>query len=329
MAILTDSSLPSITRVSEEGVKVAQRDSALLLGLPVLRVGFLNLMPDKAVTATERQFLRLVGSTDAHVVDFKPFAIAGISRSAEAANYFATHYQSFDEIKSEGLQALIITGANITQPQLTEEPFWNELEYVLRWADAAGVSTLCSCLATHAAFKVFYGLERRHLGNKCWGVYEHFVNRCHPIVNGLPASVTMPHSRFNEVSQQSMESVHVQVTLASAIAGVQMAVEPDLQRIYFQGHPEYDDISLLKEYKREIVRFALGQREEYPPVPENYFPASSIELAEKFKSRMLASGDRSDLLSDFPEDQMAQGLHATWRDVATILFQNWLSLIGQ
>ena len=199
---------------------------------------------------------------------------------------------------------------------------------MLKWADEARVSTLCSCLATHAAFKVFYGIDRRHLGNKCWGVYEHGVNKCHPIVDRLPASIQMPHSRFNEVSQQSMESVNVLVTLASSIAGVQMAVEPDLRRVYFQGHPEYDDISLLKEYKREVVRFALGQRDEYPPYPENYFAAGSIETANAYKKRILASGDRKKLLNEFPETEMMQGLCNVWRDAARILFENWLLLIA-
>ena len=250
MPLVQHNSLPSIDRIAQEGGAVCSPYQCQT-DLPSLRIGFLNMMPDKALLATERQFLRLLASHDQLNCYFLPFTIAGIEREDEALQHVQTYYQSFEQIKQGNLDALIITGANVTQAVLAHESFWQHLEEVLLWAQQNVNSTLCSCLATHAAAKVFYQLDRHHLGTKCWGVFEHqVVSPEHPLVAGVAARFDMCHSRFNDISQQQFAQVEVEVLVQSMDVGVQLASDADMRMVFFQGHPEYDDISLLKEYKR-------------------------------------------------------------------------------
>ena len=171
------------------------------------------------------------------------------------------------------MDALIISGANVTHPHLPEEDFWQPLAEVFFWAKENVTSILCSCLATHAVIQYCYGIERTRLPAKRWGVFSHkLTNRTHPLVAEINTRFDVPHSRFNEIFQSDMEQHGIKALAVSKDAGVHLAVSPDGFRIvFFQGHPEYDDISLLKEYKREVLRFYRGERDDYPPFPENYF----------------------------------------------------------
>src|SRR5699024_11433194 len=126
---------------------------------------------------------------------------------------------------------------------------------------------------THAVLEFRYGQKRRRLPAKRWGVYSHrVVARSHPLVRGVNTRFDVPHSRFNEISHDQFKAAGLHVLAESQRGGVHLAVSEDLFRIvFFQGHPEYDSISLLKEYKREVLRFAQKQRDNYPPFPKNYF----------------------------------------------------------
>ena len=113
-------------------------------------------MPDAALTATERQFMRLVGNSNQIAQFFvHPFSIPGLPRNPEKEAYIDRYYEDFDQLKEDGLDALIITGANVANPTLDQEPFWDPLIDIARWATENVTSILCSCLATHGLGKTF------------------------------------------------------------------------------------------------------------------------------------------------------------------------------
>lgn len=324
MPLVQHNGLPSIERVRLEGVDTCAPDQ-VDSKLASLHVGFLNMMPDQAIAATERQFLRLLSAHDRVNIYFYPFSIEGIERSAEARAHVDQYYIDVAALQSMPLDALVITGANVTQPLLVNEPFWPALEMILQWARNNIRSTVCSCLATHAAAKVFYGIDRRHLGNKCWGVFEHqVVAPDHYLVRGAEATFEMCHSRFNDVSGSALSANNVEVLIQSAQVGVQMAVDEDIGMLYFQGHPEYDDISLLKEYKREIIRFVSGQRADYPPIPAGYFSESAQQIATNYQQLVINASDKSDVLAMFPEAELQSRVSNQWRQVSQLLFKNWI-----
>ena len=293
-----------------------------------VRIGFLNMMPDQAIAATERQFLRLLSAHKKINCWFYPFTISGIERSNEALTHVEQFYSSLEQIKELNLHALVITGANVSQPVLTQEAFWSELEQVLLWAKENVHSTVCSCLATHAAAKVFYTVDREHLPEKCWGVFAHqVVVSSHELMQGITTPINMCHSRFNDVSADALRANDVSILIQSEEAGVQCAIDENLGMVYFQGHPEYDDISLLKEYKREVVRYAFGQREDYPPLPASYFNAEARDIAKQFQQRMSQTSDPDNLVSEFPEAALRAQLQNPWQQAAQQIFSNWLSTL--
>ncbi len=328
MALVQHNNLPSIERLRAEGIAVCspnQVDGSL----PALNIGFLNMMPDAALAATERQFLRLLAANSQVSCYLFPFNIAGVERSDQAKSYTDQCYGDFDAIKSMSIDALVITGANVSQPLLQDELFWPELMGVLTWAQNNVRSTLCSCLATHAAVKVFYEVNRKHLSEKCWGVFPHDALKLrHPLLKNVDANIMMCHSRFNDVSKKEFTNQDIEVLIDSEQVGVQLACEKDMSIVYFQGHPEYEDISLLKEYKREIIGYLSGQREDYPSPPANYFEQSALEVIEQYKQLVQASSAEKDLLDLFPEGKFKKTLNNPWQQSAQTIFSNWMQFLA-
>jgi len=205
MPIVAHSDLPTFERLKQEGEAILDPHRALQQDIRELHIGLLNMMPDAALAATERQFFRLVGESN-QIAQFyvHPFTVPQLPRSDEGRAYTERYYESFDRIRSDGLDALIITGANVTQPDLAAEPFWEPLIEVIDWAKENVTSTLCSCLATHAVMQFMHGKKRHRLSQKRWGVFRHrVVNRIHPLVNDVNTLFDVPHSRFNEISRQA------------------------------------------------------------------------------------------------------------------------------
>ena len=331
MPLVASSSLPTFERLRQEGETVVSRDAALHQDIRELHIGLLNMMPDAALAATERQFFRLVGEAN-QIAQFymHPFSLPALARSASARDYIAQYYEGFDEIKQAGLDALIITGANVTQPDLALEPFWQPLIEVIDWAHANVTSTLCSCLATHAVLQFRYGETRRHLGHKRWGVYsQRVVDRKHPLVAGVNTRFDVPHSRFNQIDRAQFDRAGLHVLVESE-AGVHLAVSEDRFRlVFFQGHPEYDINSLLKEYKREVGRFARGERGDYPPFPEHYFPLQAQAILTEYGERVRAAHAHGRPLPTFPEALVAHDLDNTWHDSAEAVINNWIGKVYQ
>lgn len=329
MSLVAHNLLPTFQRLREEGQEVLTLEKAARQDIREMHIGLLNMMPDAALEATERQFFRLVGAANP-IVQFHlhPFTIGGIERSPEAQAHIDSYYENFDDIRAVGLDGLIISGANVTHPHLQLEPFWKPLTEVFDWAFENVASTLCSCLATHALIQYAHGIERSALGFKRWGVYSHRVreNR-HPLVANINTRFDVPHSRFNAIHRSDMERVGLKVLVDSEKAGVHLAVSEDLIRVvFFQGHPEYDTISLLKEYKREMLNFLRGHRPDYPPLPENYFAAKGEAYLRDLRNLQLEARPHGEI-PELIESLVLLHVDNTWRDTAKAVFNNWLGLI--
>lgn len=332
MPLIASSNLPTFARLRQEGETVVPRESALKQDIRELHIGLLNMMPDAALDATERQFFRLVGESN-QIAQFymHPFTLKELRRGPEGQAHVEKYYEGFEDIQRGGLDALIVTGANVTQPDLAREPFWKPLNEVIDWAYDNVTSTLCSCLATHAVLQFRYGQKRRHLGFKRWGVYSHrVVDRRHPLVSDVNTKFDVPHSRFNQIDRNQFEAAGLHMLVESELAGVHLAVSEDFFRIVFsQGHQEYDTVSILKEYKREVTRYANGEIDDYPPLPENYFRPGIQEILEEHRERVVTARATGRPIPELPESLIVPTLDNTWHDTAEAVINNWIGKVYQ
>lgn len=325
MPLVAHNALPTFERLRQSGLVVHTPERAAQQEIRELHVGLLNMMPDAALEATERQFYRLVGASNP-IAQFymHPFTLPDLPRGDAARAHIERHYESFDAIREAGLDALIITGANVTHASLADEAFWHPLIGVIDWASANVTSTLCSCLATHAVMQFRYGQTRVRQPDKVWGVYEHRVmDARHPLVRDVNTRFDVPHSRWNDISAAQFSAAGVRVLVESREAGVHLAVSADgLRTVFFQGHPEYDTISLLKEYKRDLLLNPRADAEL--PYPARYFNAR----ARAFLAEYLSRRRRGESL-EFPESHVVPLLDNTWHDTAEAVVGNWIGCVYQ
>jgi homoserine O-succinyltransferase len=295
---------------------------------PALQIGLLNMMADRALRATERQFTRLLHTPrfGGPVDDLIVFSLPQLERSAEARRYISTNYLDFGQVRRLDLDALIITGVNLSDPRLEIQPFWDPLQEVMAWAEGQVATTLCSCLATHAVLQFRFGQKRRPLPRKLWGVFEQRVMAPeHSLTTGLPAVLAVPHSRHNDVSLDQFQDSGLRVLIADQDSGVHLACDQDLKLVVMQGHPEYDTVSLLKEYKREVGYYQSGRRSGYPPLPVNCLSPEGEALLEGHRS--LVEFGQAEI--PFPEDLAVAHLKNTWAGPTEIFFGNWLTVAAR
>ena len=332
MPLVAHNDLPAFERLRAEGTRVLPASRAAHQDIRELHIGLLNMMPDAALAATERQFFRLVGESNP-IAQFyvHPFTLPELERSAEAQAYVERYYEPVEKIRDEGLDALIITGANVVGPELSNQPFWEPLRAVVDWAADNVTSILCSCLATHAVLQFHYGQHRLPQPQKIWGVFPHrVVDKVHPLVNDVNTRFDVPHSRWNAVTREQFDAAGLRVLVEIEGDGVHLATSADgLRLVFFQGHPEYDTISLLKEYKREVMLYAAGERSDYPPFPRNYFQVREKAVLNEYRVRLQSALAAGQPPPEFPEALVAERVDNTWHDTAEAVVGNWMGLVYQ
>jgi homoserine O-succinyltransferase/O-acetyltransferase len=331
MPIVEHSSLPTFGDLRRQGQTVLTREHARRHGGRALHVGLLNMMPDAAFQVTEQQFIRLVASSS-QIARFyvHPFTVEGLPRGEATQAYITRYYEDTASIYADGLDALIVTGANVANPHLDQEPFYQPLTEVIGWASENVTSVLCSCLSTHALMKVLHRIDRRPLPRKQWGVYSHrVVAPQHLLLRGINTRFDVPHSRYNAITREQFQEAGLSILVESAEAGVHAAVSDDqFRRVYFQGHPEYDANSLLKEYKREVLRYFNGER-DLPAFPEHYISDGAAAVIARYFEGAHTAHAADTPLPEFPEAELAPFLDNTWADTARAIFDNWLGLVYQ
>lgn len=332
MPLIRYRELTSWGRLEQEGIEIADPKADQVAEYPELHIGFLNMMPDRALKATERQFLRLIAAgAERFSVYIHPFTIGGLAREAETLRYVAQAYDSFAQIREIKLDGLVLTGANPGNAEITAERYWPYFEEVTHWANGTVPSIFCSCLASHAILKLLYGLERtRCKPDKRWGVFTHQVTRSHhPLMEGMPSQYEEPRSHVFEMTASQLEPYGIEILATSADADFGIAASQDgIKWVFLQGHPEYDAVSLLKEYKREINRYQLRERSDYPDFPLNYLPQSARQRLTDYRNEFLEAVNLNLELPEFPEDEIVPLLDSTWTRHAKVLFRNWLKQVA-
>jgi homoserine O-succinyltransferase len=310
--------------LAPDGHELEQRHSDQI----ELVVGLVNNMPDTALKATERQFARLLQAAAPPRIRIRIhcFALPSIARAAAAQAHVAQHYRDIDTLGQLAIDGLIVTGTEPIADDLHDEAYWPELTSIVDWAAANTRSTIWSCLAAHAAVLHLDGINRRRLAAKCSGVYD-----CHEVAGdwltrGVRSPLKVSHSRYNTLDERELVARGYQVLTRSDTAGVDIFARQMPSRfIFFQGHPEYDALSLQREYMRDIARYLARQRNEYPNLPKSYFDSATEEVLKQFEARARSRRDPT-LAAELPGLTLSPDLAAG--AAAKLLFRNWLEFLA-
>ena len=323
MPLIAHNNMPSFEKLIAEGRTVLRPERAAKQDIREMHIGLLNMMPDAALEATERQFFRLVGESN-KIAQFymHPFTLPEIKRGAEAQAHIDAYYEPFEKLQEDGLDALIITGANVAAPNLEDNEFWEPLQKIMDWGWNNVTSTITACMASHAVMQFKYGQRRKALPQKHVGIFKSRVRaREHPLVRGMNTVFDVPHSRHNNISWEQFEQAGMRILVNSFEGGVHMATSADgFRLICFQGHQEYDTISILKEYRRDFTLYLEGKLEQKPPLPAHYFSSEALALLEAYREN--PSGE-------FPEEAITPYIENTWRDSARAIIGNWIGQVYQ
>jgi len=294
----------------------------------LITIGLINNMPDPALQATERQFMRLLtAAAGNHRIRFHCFSLPSVNRSQPAKWRVDQKYTDLADLDRLHIDGLIVTGAEPNAAALPQESFWQDLADIIDWAKTNTRSTIWSCLAAHAAVLHLDGIDRHRLDTKCSGVYDCFAVTDHWLTDNLPSPFRVSHSRLNEVRAADLTARDYQLLTLSPEGGVDIFAK-QLQRsqfIFFQGHPEYDPLSLEREYLRDISRFLAGERDHYPAFPVDYFDTGTEARLVDFERR--ARVERRPSLSDELPERVLRQDSATAAG-ATALLRNWLDFLS-
>ncbi len=294
-----------------------------------IRIALINNMPDSALEDTEIQFYELLDAAAGEIpISLKLFSLPDLPRTDAGERHLSDFYFDINELLNGRFDGVIMTGTEPRQPNLRDEPYWPVLTNVLDWAETNTASTVLSCLAAHAGVLYSDDISRHLLHDKQFGVFEYKKVRDHALTAGGENTMRIPHSRWNEVREEALNSCGYEVLVQSAQAGVDLFVKKkrDSLFVHFQGHPEYGTRTLLKEYRRDIKRFLRGERETYPNTPHGYFDAAATKLLSKFRDE-ATTNPREELLAEFPETLVASALQETWQASAASVYRKWLQYL--
>ncbi len=290
MPIKIQRDLPAREILENENIFVMDDFRAVHQDIRPLNVLILNNMPVKQ--DTELQLLRALSNTPLQVDVTFMNTKSHISQNT-SANHLNRFYCTFDDIKEEKFDGMIITGAPVEDITFEEVDYWDEICMIMDWAETHVTSTLHICWGAQAGFYHYYGINKIQLPQKLFGIYEHRVNnRKIPLVRGFDDVFLAPHSRHTATSTEELKNCKELTILAeSEEAGVFLALAEEGKKIFVTGHPEYDRLTLKNEYFRDLNKGLPIQ------VPYNYFPG------------------------DDPEQKPL----LTWRSHSNNLYTNWLN----
>ena len=279
------------TRVlTEENIFVMTEKRSVTQDIRPLKIAILNLMPTKE--RTETQLLRLIGNTPLQVEITLLRTGTYESRNTDE-EYLRTFYRTYEEVRNEYFDGVIITGAPVEQMAFGQVAYWDELTRVMAWADSRAFSTLYICWAAQAGLYHHYGIEKSALPRKLFGVFEvGLTDRRDKLLRGFDDVFTVPMSRHTQVDEAAVDACEDLIVLArSPQTGVALLRSRDGRRVFATGHSEYDRDTLAREFFRDREK-GLDIR-----VPENYFPGDDPRNAPVMR----------------------------WHSHASLLFSNWLN----
>lgn len=290
MPLIIPKTLPAYGVLGSENVFVMHKRRARTQHIRPLRIVALNLMPTKI--ATETQLARLLANSPLQV-QLTLLHTASHAASHVPGEHMEAFYKTFDEIRGERFDGMIITGAPVEQMPFENVDYWPELCQIMAWSKTNVHSTLHICWGAQAGLYYHYGIEKQQLPKKLFGVFPHRVEYKRSILfRGFDDEFMVPHSRHTTVRREDIEKIDdLRILASSEEAGVYAVFTNMGRQIFITGHSEYDADTLKNEYLRDI---AAGKPIE---LPKNYFP---------------------------DDDPTRQPL-VRWRSSANLLFSNWLN----
>lgn len=290
MPIKTLADLPANAILEHENIFVMDEQRASHQDIRPIKIGILNLMPLKE--DTELQLLRSLSNTPLQV-DVTFLMVKSHHAKNTSKSHLNAFYETYDDIKDSNLDGLIITGAPLEFNRYEDVDYWDELCMIMEWSKAHVTSTFHLCWGAQAGLYYHYGIEKQIMDRKVFGIYEHHVrNRKVPLVRGFDDIFLAPHSRHTEIPYDVIDKNKELIILAdSDEAGVFLCMSNDGHQIFVMGHPEYDRVTLDREYKRDLDKGLDIQ------MPVNYYPGNDI--------------NKKPLLQ--------------WRAHANTLYSNWLN----
>lgn len=294
MPIKIPNDLPARATLESEGVMVMTEDDAVRQDIRPLKIGLLNLMPNKV--RTETQFARLVGATPLQV-ELTLVKITGHTPKNTPAQHMLDFYRSWQDVREEKFDGFVITGAPIELLPFEDVNYWDELRKIFDWTQANVHATFCICWGAQAAMHHFYGTPKYALEKKAFGVFRHSnLNPASPYLRGFSDDFAIPVSRWTEVRRSDLPTdANLEVLIESEEAGLCLINDPDHRSLHMFNHIEYDTHSLAEEYWRDVEAGVPIQ------IPENYFPGNDPNAT--------------------PENR--------WRSHAHLLLGNWINEVYQ
>ena len=290
MPIKIPNALPATDTLRSENIFVMTETRAMTQDIRPLQILLLNLMPTKI--DTETQLARVLGNTPLQI-ELELIAPAGhVSRNTSKEHMLA-FYKTFDQVKHRTFDGLIITGAPVEMMDFEEVDYWPELCEIMEWSKTHAHSTLHICWGAQAGLYYHYGIQKKLLDKKLFGVFRHTVEDPNYILfRGFDDKFWVPHSRNTTVAREDIEAIEgLKVLSASSEAGVYAVKSPESRQVFLMGHAEYDPDTLKKEYLRDVAAGVDIQ------LPKNYFP----------------------------DDDPTQPPIVRWRSCAHLLYANWLN----
>ena len=290
MPIRIPDSLPATSVLEGENIFVMTERRALTQDIRPLNLLILNLMPTKIVTET--QLLRKLSNTplqvNVHLLQTKSHT----PQNTDLA-HLESFYTTFDQVKEQQFDGMIITGAPVENLEFEEVDYWSELCQIMDWTRSHVHATLHICWGAQAGLYHHYGVEKRTLPKKLSGVFEHtIIRKRSPLFRGFDDRFYAPHSRYTEVTlEQLLVKPELEILALSDEAGVFGVKSSDNRRFFVLAHPEYDGDTLAQEYFRDVKR-GLN-----PAVPAHYFPGDNPSLSPV----------------------------VNWRSAAQLFYTNWLN----
>jgi homoserine O-succinyltransferase len=293
-----------------------------------LKIGILNNMAGAAFKSTERQFLSLLDSASDDIpIHVSFYMLPGLSRNESGGQRFASHYSGIDSMLDDTLDGLIVTGREPRMADLRQEPYWDSFTEVLNWARNNTISTVWSCLAAHAAVLHMDGIQRCRGDEKKFGLFTCRRASDHPLTKDLPIEFQVPHSRWNGVDGQDLESHGYTILSRSGNNDVDIFVKDGNSLfVFFQGHLEYDTDTLTREYRRDVGRFTRGEVDTYPLLPRSYFTPEAETALRNLQTDVIASRGFDPLHRITAVLEEARPTNA-WCAEATRIYKNWLQCI--
>lgn len=294
MPIKIPSNLPAHSVLSSEGIMVMDPSQADRQDIRPLRIALLNLMPLKI--QTENQFARLIGATPLQI-EFTLIRMSAHQTKNTAASHMEEFYRTFNMVRDEKFDGLIITGAPIEHLDFEEVTYWDEMVKVMNWTQTNVHSTFGVCWGGMAMINHFHGIQKHMLNKKAFGCFRHQnIAPSSPYLRGFSDDFVIPVSRWTEMREDEIkEAFGLKVLLRSVETGPCLVEDLAHNALYIFNHFEYDSTTLKQEYDRDV---ANGTETN---VPGNYYPQDDPNLV--------------------PQNR--------WRSHAHLLYGNWINEIYQ